>query len=524
MALGLSPTQIIEKGEYQLLEMAEHWERVFLSDIVHVQNGAAFKSEFFDRFSGVPLIRIRDISGHETEHRYTGEYEETYVINHGDILVGMDGDFVAARWRGKKALLNQRVCKLTIQNEHIDEYFFFVCLQPYLNAINAETSSVTVKHLSSRTIEAIPIPLPALNEQHRIVTKIEELFSELDNGIKSLKTAREQLKLYRQAVLKHAFEGKLTADWREQNKDKLETADQLLARIKTERKARHQQQLADWKAAAKEWEADGKQGKRPSKPKISNAFHAPVAEGLSKLPQLADGHAFAYLAALGDLGRGKSKHRPRNDPLLFGGGYPFIQTSEVKAANRVIKSHSQTYSEFGLEQSKLWPKGTLCITIAANIAETSFLGFDGCFPDSVVGFSANPHLVLPEYIELFIKAVRARIEAYAPATAQKNINLTTLENLIVPMCSIEEQKFIIDEIEVVFSILDKNEEIIEEVLMRAKTLRQSVLKKAFSGQLVEQDPNDEPASVLLERIRVEKAAKGKAHGKKERMRYDCVHT
>ena len=98
----------------------------------------------------------------------------------------------------------------------------------------------------------MPLPVPPLNEQHRIVAKIEELFSELDKGIESLKAARAKLNIYRQAVLKHAFEGKLTAQWREETKDKLETPEQLLAHIKQEREARYEQQLQEWKAAVKE--------------------------------------------------------------------------------------------------------------------------------------------------------------------------------------------------------------------------------------------------------------------------------
>ena len=110
------------------------------------------------------------------------------------------------------------------------------------------------------------LPLAPQNEQRRIVAKIEELFSELDKGIESLKAARAKLNIYRQAVLKHAFEGKLTAQWREENKDKLETPEQLLARIKQEREARYEKQLQEWKAAVKEWEEGGKLGKRPAKP------------------------------------------------------------------------------------------------------------------------------------------------------------------------------------------------------------------------------------------------------------------
>ena len=334
-------------------------------------------------------------------------------------------------------------------------------------------------NLTHSRFAALKVAVAPLNEQHRIVTKIEELFSELDKGVESLKTARAKLKVYRQAVLKHAFEGNLTAQWREKNKDKLEKPEQLLARIKRERKA---------------------------------VDSLPVgSDARAKLPPLPEGYAYTYLANLGELGRGKSKHRPRNAPELFGGPYPFIQTAEVKAAGRIIREYSQTYSERGLEQSKLGSEGTLCITIAANIAETAFLGFDGCFPDSVVGFTAAKTLVLPEYVELFIKSVRTRIEAYAPATAQKNINLTTLENLVVPLCSLHEQQILVDKLEAVFSVIEKQKEAIDNQLMAADALRQSILKKAFSGQLVAQDPHDEPASVLLDRIRAEreKAAKNK---------------
>ena len=267
MSLGISPSEIVGKGTYQLLCSASPWGRIPLSQVAEVQNGFAFKSAYFDRENGVPLIRIRDIQRSHTEHRYFGEYDKRYKVRSGDILVGMDGDFTAARWKGEKGLLNQRVCRIQIQSNLFDGRFLFLCLQPYLNAINAETSSVTVKHLSSKTIETIPLPLPPLNEQHRIVAKIEELFSELDKGVENLEKARKQLKVYRQAVLKHAFEGKLTAQWREENKDQLENPEQLLARIKQERSARHDQRLQEWKALVKDWEESGRKGKKPPKPR-----------------------------------------------------------------------------------------------------------------------------------------------------------------------------------------------------------------------------------------------------------------
>lgn len=364
------------------------------------------------------------------------------------------------------------------------------------------------------------ILLPPFPEQHRIVAKIEELFSELDKGIENLKTARAQLKIYRQALLKHAFEGKLTVQWRAENQAKLETADALLKRIQQERAQRYQQQLADWEnkspsvpllqrgkipsPATSSYPPLKKGSRGDLKPKAPKPLPPLTAEELAELPELPEGWVYSYLSDLGDLGRGKSKHRPRNDPRLFGGIYPFVQTGEVKAANRIIKQFSQTLSDFGLQQSNLWPTGTLCITIAANIAETAFLGFDGCFPDSVVGFTAFKKTIAPEYVDFFIQAARTRIEAYAPATAQKNINLETLENLVVPYCCLDEQKQILNILEERFSIIDQLDQTITTSLQQAEALRQSILKKAFSGQRVLQDPHDEPASTLLARIQAER--------------------
>jgi len=136
------------------------------------------------------------------------------------------------------------------------------------------------------------------------------------------------------------------------------------------------------------------------------------------------------LGQIGTLERGISRHRPRNDPSLLGGPYPLIQTGEVTNCGGRIYSYSQTYSERGLQQSRLWPAGTLCITIAANIAQTGILEFDACFPDSVVGFS--PHEPgTGEFIQAWLGFMRPTIEAAAPGFAQKNINLEILRRLPV---------------------------------------------------------------------------------------------
>jgi type I restriction enzyme, S subunit len=138
------------------------------------------------------------------------------------------------------------------------------------------------------------------------------------------------------------------------------------------------------------------------------------------------------LSSIGELDRGKSRHRPRDEPSLYGGPYPFLQTGDVAQANGWITSYTQTYSEMGLAQSRLWPKGTLAITIAANIGATAILTFDACFPDSVVGFTPNRGVSV-EFVRWWLLGYQKKLEIQAPQGAQKNINLEVLRAIQIPV-------------------------------------------------------------------------------------------
>ena len=212
------------------------------------------------------------------------------------------------------------------------------------------------------------------------------------------------------------------------------------------------------------------------------------------------------LATLGELGRGKSKHRPRNDPRLYGGPFPFVQTGDVAQSRGVISQHRQTYSEFGLQQSRLWPAGTLCITIAANIADTAILAYPACFPDSVVGFVADTKKCLGEFVKWSIDVVKGDLEALAPATAQKNINLSVLNDVKIRCPSLDEQMEIVRRAKALLAIADRIEARHAAAIAQAQRLSLLTLAKAFRGELVPQDPNDESASALLARIAAQRSA------------------
>ncbi|OEU70832.1 MAG: hypothetical protein BA863_11995 [Desulfovibrio sp. S3730MH75] len=184
-----------------------------------------------------------------------------------------------------------------------------------------------------------------------------------------------------------------------------------------------------------------------------------------------------------DFGRGKSKHRPRNAPKLYGGPYPFIQTGDVRNSNHIIEEHSQTYSELGLAQSKLWPKGTICITIAANIAETGILNFEACFPDSIIGIVVDETQSVNGYVEYLLQSEKARIKKEGKGSAQDNINMGTFKEKMFPFPVLEVQKQLVAKFDTLAEESQHLQSIYQQKLKNLKDLKQSILQKAFAGEL-----------------------------------------
>ncbi len=181
---------------------------------------------------------------------------------------------------------------------------------------------------------------------------------------------------------------------------------------------------------------------------------------------------------VGKLDRGISKHRPRNAPFLLDGPYPLVQTGDVANSEGYIKEFKSTYSEIGLKQSKLWEKGTLCITIAANIAKTGILTFDACFPDSIVGFIPN-NKTNNVYVQYWMSFLQKILEESAPESAQKNINLAILRNLDIPIPPVKRQV----EFQNIIESINIQKERTRQSLQKSEELFQSLLQKAFNGDL-----------------------------------------
>jgi type I restriction enzyme S subunit len=354
-------------------------------------------------------------------------------------------------------------------------------------------------------IAAYSFPLPSRSEQHRIVARIEELFSELDKGIENLKTAQAQLKVYRQALLKHAFEGKLTAQWREQNRDQLETATVLQQRIQQERAQGTQQQLLGWESS----------GKRGSKPKAAVILPPLTSEELAELAELPEGWGWFKVAHICDVVRGGSP-RPAGDPKFYGGDIPFLKVADITTTSTpYLNSFTFTITEAGLSKTRQIEPNTLLLSNSgATLGVPKICLISATMNDGVAAFLGLPHEALL-YHYYFWESKTEHLRNIDQGAAQPNLNTELIKETYIPICSLSEQLAVTQKLEAALSEVDQLDQILTTSLQQAEALRQSVLKRAFSGKLVPQDPHDEPASALLAPIRAEldKASKTKSKGK-----------
>jgi type I restriction enzyme S subunit len=399
-----------------------------------------------------------------------------------------------------------------IENTLFNEFLYYFLLSVKKKLIDSGKGGAQ-PNISQGVLKAFPLSLPPLNEQKRIVAKIEELLSELDAGVAALKQAREKLKVYRQAVLKAAFEGWLTESWRKEHADELESADKLLARIRAEREARYQERLAEWQRAVAEWETVGKPGKKPTKPRKPKELPPLTAEELADLPELPDGWGWGKLGECSDIVGGVTKGRNLSGKETI--SLPYLRVANVQDGYldlrelKLIDVLPEDLNKYRLEYGDILyieggdkdklGRGTLWKNEVSNCIHQNHV-----FRARLVGGFFEP-----KFVALISQAQTAKRYFFKNAKQTVNlasVNMTVLSGLPIQIVPIEEQQQIVQEIESRFSAVEQMEQAVDEGLKKAEALRQSILKQAFTGKLVPQDPSDEPASELLARIRAEREA------------------
>ena len=440
---------------------------------------------------------------------------EKYLVCDGDIVFARTGGTV-----GKSYVINSvpepsvfasYLIRLSAHAEVDPNYLYYFFQSPsYWEQIGLKKGGLQ-GNVNATSLASLAVPICSLNEQRRIVVKIEELFSELDKGIESLKIAQAQLKVYRQALFKNAFEGKLTAHWRMANPEKLKASNALLIDTQQERTQRYHHELA-------EWQASGKQG---LKPRIPKALPAVTVDELAGLPELPTGWTWTRLGNTNsDVFDGPfGSNLKSSDYVADGvrvirleniGALEFIENKEsyiTQEKYELLKGHTVSggdiiFSSFITENIRvaLLPKG---ITKAVNKAD--------CFCVRSFGQTLNT-----EYLVTFLSTrhVFKQLEAKIHGVGRPRINTTQLKDVFIPICSPDEQLAVISEIDSRLSQAAQLEQTLSSALLRSEALRGSILIKAFRGQLVPQHPTDEPASALLTRINAESSAK--LPGKKAR--------
>ena len=441
--------------------------------------------------------------------------EKCNFCSENDFLIVWDGSRSGLVGKGVNGALGSTLVKINFPRIENDFAYYF--LKSKYQQINTRAKGTGTPHVDPGLLWNYVFPIAPLPEQRAIVAKIEQLFSKLDNGIANLKTAQDKLEIYRQAVLKKAFEGELTKTWREQQTD-LPSADELLEQIKVERQRHYEQQLADWEKAVEAWEV-GKKGKKPAKPRnfkqLEESEENLIFLSSNKLPsswrwsylgnvvkKVSDGPFGSNLKTADYVDSGIRVIRLENIKNLFfdDSKKSFITKEKYEVLKKhTVFPHDVIFSSFIAETTKVAsvPKS---IDLSINKAD--------CFCIQC-GYGANH-----KYLEYFLstRSTYNQLVNLVHGATRPRVNTTQLKEVFMPLCSIGEQYQIVQEIESRLSVCDKLSDTSKEQLEKAEALRQSILKKAFEGRLLsdieieacKQEADWEPAEQLLVRIKAEK--------------------
>ncbi len=457
------PFEEIFANETGILAKHDSWERVELGKVCTILNGFPFKSSLFNRSEGFPVIRIRDIANSATETFYNGDFPPEYVVKKGDLLIGMDGNFRCCEWRGSDAALNQRVCKITPDEEILHRRFLLYGLNGYLKTIEDVTSSVTVGHLSSRDVQRIPFPLPPLGEQRRVVAKLKKLLGKVDACQQRLAKIPVLLKRFRQSVLAAACAGRLTAGWREEH-DNGESSVQLL-----------------------------------------RSFDAkPLAEGGDDVPETWSWGKFGELVTNHDGQRipvKQSDRDKRSGPYPYYGAFGVIDDIDeyLYDGDYLLLAEDGKNLESRLRPISLIASGKFWVNNHAHVLQAK-----GGIP--------------LRFLNAWLNSPTLDLSPFLTGIDQVKLNRAAMDRIPVPIAPFPEQQEIVRRVEALFALADQIEARYAKAKAYVEKLTPSLLARAFRGELVPQDPNDEPASVLLERIKQQR------NGTKENNHYGKAKT
>lgn len=470
------------------------WARTRFGDCATLVNGRAY-SQHELLATGVPVLRIQNLNGGDRWYYSDLDLPEDKYCSEGDLLFAWSATFGPYKYGGPKAIFHYHIWNVHPEKA-LDKNFGYLLLKEITEEVKAAAHGVAMPHMTKAGMEAWDVPLPPLSEQRRIVAKVEALMAHSRRAKEALAAIPPLLDQLRQSILAAAFRGNLTADWRAQHPD-VEPATELLQRIRAERRRRWEQaELAKLKA----------KGKHPKDDRWKAKYEEPEPVDDSELPELPEGWCWAALEEVAWLETGGTPPGKVED--CYGGKTPFMKPTDLDAGFSVVNARTFLSSR-GVSYVEVVPAGTVLVTCIGSIGKVGLARTDCAFNQQIN--SASPCSgVGAEYLYWCLSGPFGQdwIRSNASATTLPILNKGRFARMPVPLCSKSEQTEVEGQLRRArerWSVLD---EMVAPAAEAVTGLDSAILAKAFRGELVPQDPNDEPASVLLEWIRAGKDAGG----------------
>lgn len=481
-------------------ELPNGWVQIALGEALQIQKGKkpiGLGPKGEDR--SVPYINISAFETKQLEE-YAPE-QDVPRCQPSDTLLVWDGARAGLAGRGVGGFIGSTLARLT--SDLADSSYLYYFVHSNYGYLNTHTKGVGIPHIDPIVLAEISFPLPPASEQTRIVAKLEELLTDLDAGVAELKAAQKKLAQYLQSLLKAAVEGALTAEWRA-NTTSTETGAQLLERILTERRARWEvKQLAKFK----------EQGKTPPKD-WQKKYPEPVQPDTTDLPELPEGWVWASVEQVSEIQGGIQK-QPSRVPVE--NKYPFLRVANVARGKlKLDEVHEIELFSGELERLALVVGDVLIVEGNGSLTEIGRCAlWDGSIPNAVHQnhlIRVRPIGVVSQFVETWLNSlggIDKLTKLAATTSGLYTLSVGKISKIPVPIAPRLEQEAAIQVLVEGLSAVDSQEQSVEFALKQSTAQRQNILRAAFAGQLVSQDPNDEPASVLLERIRAERAERAK---------------
>lgn len=508
-------------------ELPSGWNTAAIEDVADYQRGVTYKKDQVKdqpRKGLIPVLRATNFNKEfdlsDLVYLPLSNILDQQKLIKGDVLFAMSSG--SLRHVGKSVLLRNNMdaafgafCGvIRPKDERLSKWLSYYFSERSFRRYAEEMAKGTnINNLKKEHLLTCAISIPPLNEQRRIVDKIEQLFDLLDKGEESLRAARDKAGLYRHSLLKHAFEGHLTADWRAANPDKLEDPETLLTRIQNERDARYKEALDDWQDALAKWRAADEEGKKPAKPQRPKGVDEIKPEELSDLAGLPDSWAYVRLGEfVYGIDAGKSFKCDESEPVgdqigvakvsaVSWGAYDESESKTCVDPLKINPNYFIADGDFILSRANTIELVGACVIV--NKVTRSVMLSDKTLR---IDFLAGDRRFFLHYLRSATGRSEIEKRSTGNQESMRNIGQDRIRSIIFPLCSPAEQSEIVSRLEAKLSTLDALEADIDTQLARSRALRQSILKRAFEGKLVPQDPTEEPASALLERIKADRAA------------------